>query len=61
MVEKVGQSAEDVGLRTYDAIQFAAAVSVDIDDLVVVAGGRGLASAAQTLGIASISDLGTST
>ncbi|MCZ0938514.1 MAG: hypothetical protein OXJ55_07740 [Caldilineaceae bacterium] len=37
-----------------------AAASVDIDDLVVVTGDRQLGAAAQTLGLAAISDPGTS-
>ena len=61
LVEKAGHLTEELALRAYDAIQLAAAASLDIDDLVVVTGDRQLAEAAQTLGLASISDPGTST
>ncbi len=61
LAEKAGQLAEDLALRSYDAIQLAAAASLDPDDLVVVTGDRRLATAAQTLGLLSISDPGTST
>ena len=61
LVEKAGQLAEELALRAYDAIQLAAAASLDIDDLVVVTGDRRLAAAAQTLGLAAISEPGTST
>ena len=60
LVEKAGQLAEELILRAYDAIQLAAAASLDVDDLVVVTGDRQLAEAAQALGIASISEPGTS-
>lgn len=53
LVEEAGQLAEELALRTYDAIQLAAAASLDTDDLVVT-GVRRLAAAAQTLGLASI-------
>jgi len=61
LVERAGQLAEELALRAYDAIQLAAAASLDVDDLIVVTGDRQLAAAAQTLGLASISDPGTST
>ena len=61
LAERAGRLAEELALRAYDAIQLAAAASLDIDDLVVVTGDRQLATAAQTLGLASISDPGTST
>ena len=61
LAERAGQLAEELALRAYDAIQLAAAASLDIDDLFVVTGDRQLATAAQTLGLASISDPGTST
>ena len=61
LVEKASQLAEELALRAYDAIQLAAAASLDIDDVVVVTGDRHLAAAAQTLGLASISDPGGST
>ena len=61
LVEKAGQLAEELALRAYDAIQLAAAASLDIDDLVVITGDRQLAAAAQTLGLSSISDQGTPT
>ena len=61
LVERAGHLAEDLALRAYDAIQLASAASLDIDDLVMVTGDRQLAAAAQTLGLASISDLGDST
>ncbi|MDE0231547.1 MAG: type II toxin-antitoxin system VapC family toxin [bacterium] len=61
LVEEAGRFAEELALRAYDAIQLAAAASLDIDDLVVVTGDRHLAAAAQTQGLASISESGTST
>ncbi len=61
LAERAGQLAEELALRACDAIQLAAAASLDIDDMVVVTGDRKLATAAQTLGLASISDPGTST
>ena len=61
LVEKAGRLAEELALRAYDAIQLTAAASLDIDDLVVLTGDRRLAAAAQTLGLASISEPGTST
>lgn len=61
LAERAGQLAEELALKAYDAIQLAAATSLDIDDLVVITGDRQLASAAQTLGLSSISDPGTST
>ena len=61
LTERAGHLAEELALRAYDAIQLAAAASLDIDDLVVVTGDRQLATAAQTLGLASIADPGTST
>ena len=59
LVAKAGDLAEDMALRAYDAIQLAAALSLEIRDLVVVTGDRQLVTAAQTLGLASISDPGT--
>lgn len=56
LVARAGNLAEEAALRAYDAIQLAAAVAMDIDDLVVVTGDRQLAAAAQSLGLASISD-----
>ena len=56
LVTSAGDLAEEVALRAYDAVQLAAALSLDIRDLVVVTGDRQLASAAQALGLASISD-----
>ena len=61
LVEEAGQLAEELALRAYDAIQLAAATSLDIDDLVLVTGDRQLASAAQTLGLAYISEPGSVT
>ena len=61
LVERAGQLAEELALRAYDAIQLAAAASLDVDDLIVVTGDRQLAAAAQTLRLASISDPGTPT
>ena len=61
LAKRAGQLAEELALRVYDAIQLAAAASLDIDDLVVVTGDRKLATAAQTLGLASISDPRVST
>ena len=61
LVVRAGQLAEELALSAYDAIQLAAAASLDVDDLIVVTGDRQLAAAAQTLGFASISDPGTST
>ena len=61
LVEKAGQLAEELALQAYDAIQLAAAAYLDIDDLVVVTGDRRLAAAAQSLGLASISEPETST
>ena len=58
---RAGRLAEELALRAYDAIQLAAAASLDSDDLVVVTGDQRLATAAQTLGLVSISDPGTST
>ncbi|MCQ3804127.1 MAG: type II toxin-antitoxin system VapC family toxin [bacterium] len=60
LVERAGQLAEELALRAYDAIQLAAAASLDVDDVVVVTGDRQLAAAAQALGLASISEPGTS-
>ena len=60
LVTNAGRLAEEMALRAYDAIQLAAAVALDIDDLVVVSGDRQLAAAAQSLGLASISDPTTS-
>ena len=56
LVRSAGDLAEEMALRAYDAVQLAAAVALDIDDLVVVTGDRQLAAAAQALGLASISD-----
>ena len=56
LVTRAADLAEEMALRAYDAIQLAAALSLDIDDVVVVTGDRQLAAAAQTLGLASISD-----
>ena len=61
LVEEAGHLAQELALRAYDAIHLAAAASLDIGDLVVVTGDRQLAASAQTLGLASISDPGTST
>ena len=59
LVARTGNLAEEVALRAYDAVQLAAAVSLDIHDLVVITGDRQLAAAAQTVGLASICDPGT--
>ncbi len=59
LVASAGDLADEVALRAYDAIQLAAALSLDIHDLVVVTGDRQLAAAAQAFGLASISDPGT--
>ena len=56
LVRSAGDLSEEMALRAYDAVQLAAAVALDIDDLVVVTGDRQLAAAAQALGLASISD-----
>jgi len=56
LVTSAGDLAEEMTLRAYDAVQLAAAVAMDIDDLVVVTGDRQLAAAARSLGLASISD-----
>ena len=61
LVTSAGDLAEEVALRAYDAIQLAAAVSLDFVDLVFVTADRQLAAAAQTVGLASISDPGTAT
>lgn len=53
---RAGNLAEEVALRAYDAVQLAAAISLDIQDLVVITGDRQLAAAAQTVGLASICD-----
>ena len=58
LVTRSGNFTE-VGLRAYDAIQLAAAVSLDVDDLVMITGDRHLAGAARSIGLASISDPGT--
>ncbi len=60
LVSRAGNLAEDVSLRAYDAIQLAAALSLDIDDVVVLTGDRQLAIAAQALGLATISGPETS-
>ena len=59
LVARAGNLAEEVALRAYDAVRLAAAVSLDIHDLVVITGDRQLAAAAQTVGLASICDPGT--
>lgn len=59
LVERAGTLAEEVSLRAYDAVQLAAAVSLDIGNLVFVTGDRQLAAAARTVGLASVSDPGT--
>ena len=56
LVTNAGALAEEMALRAYDAIQLAAALSLDIDDVVVVTGDRQLAAAAQALGLPSLSD-----
>jgi len=59
LVAKAGNLAEDMALRAYDAVQLAAALSLETRDLVFVTGDRQLVTAAQTLGLFSISDPGT--
>lgn len=59
LVARAGNLAEEVALRAYDAVQLAAALSLDMDDAVVVTGNRQLAAAAQALGLSSISDPAT--
>ena len=61
LVEEASQLAEDLALRAYDAIQLAAAASLNIDDLVVVTGDRQLATAVHALGLAFISEPGSAT
>lgn len=56
LVASAGDLSEEVALRAYDAVQLAAALSLDFIDLVFVTGDRQLAAAAQTVGLASISD-----
>ena len=56
LVARAGNLAEDMALRAYDAIQLAAAVSLNIHDLVVITGDRQLAAAAQNVGLTSICD-----
>lgn len=59
LVTSAGDLAEEMALRAYDAVQLAAALSLDFVDLVFVTGDRQLAAAAQTVGLAFISDPGT--
>ncbi len=56
LVTSAGDLAEEVVLRVYDAIHLAAALSLDMDDAVVVTGNRHLAATARAHGLASISD-----
>lgn len=56
LVTSAGDLAEEGALRAYDAIQLAAALSLDMDDAVVVTGDRHLAAAARANRLASISD-----
>ena len=56
LVTSAGDLAEEVGLRAYDAIHLSAALSLDMDDAVVVTGNRHLAATARAHGLASISD-----
>lgn len=56
LVEEAGRLAEKLALRGHDAIQLAAATSLDFDDLVTVTADQRLTAAAQALGLASISD-----
>ena len=55
-LREAGDLAEEVALRAYDAIHLAAALSMDMDDAVVVTGNRHLAATARAHGLASISD-----
>ena len=58
LVARAGNLAEGAARRAYDAVQLAAALSLDRDDLVVITGDRQLAAAAQSVGLASICDPG---
>ncbi len=53
LATRAGKLAEDYELRGYDAVHLAAAELVTDEDLVVVAGDRGLRSAAHALGLAT--------
>lgn len=56
LVARAGNLAEEVALRAYDAVQLASAASLEVVELVFMTGDRQLAAAAQSLGLASISD-----
>ncbi|MXX00756.1 MAG: type II toxin-antitoxin system VapC family toxin [Acidimicrobiia bacterium] len=58
LVTIAGDIAADLGLRAYDAIQLAAAVSLQVDDLILITGDRELARTAGNLGLRTISDPG---
>jgi predicted nucleic acid-binding protein len=54
LARRAGGFAQTHGLRAYDAVHLASAVSVADDDVVLVAADRELVAAAQMIGIASV-------
>ena len=53
LVRHAGDLAEALALRGYDSVHLAAAVSLDVRNLVFVTGDRRLGSAAESLGLAT--------
>jgi predicted nucleic acid-binding protein len=53
LARRAGWFARTQGLRAYDAVHLASAVSVADDEFVLVTADRELVAAAQTIGIAS--------